>query len=988
MLHTFMRKIPLVLLLLILCTSGLLSQVKEKSPKELALEINEAITPENGKKDIFELMEYYGTIRSTRSFEYLKSLNDILWTLDRLNVLYGGSKCKSVLDPGTIETLRLRITDQIAEIQNGMIIDIQEESTQNEDQIIAEIRSMKDADEKIDSIRVNFDQIKEKKDYGYINFTSELVGLLDTIKADDFKEKERKTKYDSLKQAINEHIVLLKEKRKQDALKIEEVMDVKVAQKDLNDLLGYYDTIAKPPTEKDMEALKEINRSINKMCLLYGGSNYKGVINLESLKELRTKIDKQLVTFSSEKATNELKAIMSNGNNTIITKEQIEKIVNANKQVFKRFDCPVAISEIGRAEETSSGIAIVAGSQDWEQAIIEGTASFMMERAKQSFTLSFFNRMYRRKLSDKESSRKLSDEESSFGKYFPNTKEYFEGLANEGLSSLQSAPDCDVLKEVLRKDLLVCLRKVYKEIVDARINDMVIKGDSLAIKGDSLLIEGNNLSINDKSRETKCDTLIIKGDALVIKCESLVVKRNSLAIKGDSLLIEGNNLSIKCDSLIINSKKLVIKGNSLIIKSDSLNVKGEKLDQIVNETWPIVEVMIEFVDGKSLGVALHKVVNEIEDPALKGWLDMISYLLEIDFHSYPAKDRSQILTLAVLRYADNNGLEELHHADVFFDPKNQQELCSILNQIVETSDKINSEIKANRIDPERFCELAIDLSGELLKLLTCESGIKLFEEIDGDSDNLVTALKTLQSYAEDVSIMLSSLKGKEYSRFVRQLIVLNRKVNLKPKGGDGDQESNGKNNIMDKELLQAIEALAAFAEIRNEKEAQAVFEKYALPETSFLAKRHTLRNEIKYSGCYINGYLGVVGAIEYIRNPETDTEYHYGTVGLSAPVGLEFTLHLHDYWNFGLLFAPVDLGTFFQHKYGSDREEASDQDWKFSSVYAPGVFLTYAIPEFAVSVAAGYQIIPNYRRVDEETDVDVRRACLIVAMDIPIFRLY
>ena len=664
-----------------------------------------------------------------------------------------------------------------------------------------------------------------------------------------------------------------REVSKEQALSIYETISQKHAQEDLLELLNYYDALR---NSKDTCIIKDINDilwTLDRIEALYGGNNPQSIFDIESMKSLRTRIQDQKAKLLSRQVSANLKSIYEVSDEQEkkkeLTKQEIEKILECSEIELRLTPCSVILSESDQGHDFLENSVIVEESQNWEEIIIEGTANFMMDRAKRSFMLSFFNRLY---TSD------IYETKDFFEEYFPDTYGYFVELEKSSKKKkededkpkgkvLRELPDFEILNEYFYRDLNYCMGKIIKDGF----------------------------------------------------------------------------------------------GNG----SDSAN------ENDIKDAWQMIEIVIDFLEGKSISAALFKGAQGIEDPALKEWLNLISYLYEVNLDDFPTRNRCDILSLAIMKYADSNKVTALHKTDEFFDPKNLLELNYLMNQIVETTRKINAEIKAENIKPKRICDLSIDLSNDLIRLITYSKGIKLFEA--SETREITQYLEKLKQFASDLSMFSACLKSQDYLRCVRQIVVMMDKLEI---------------NGMNKDLQRTIEVLAAFSEVQDASQVQVVYEQYALPEASFLAKRNTKQNENKRFGCYINGYLGAVAATERVISPVSKGDRWYYTFGVSAPIGLEFTYHGANWFNIGFLISALDLGTFCQVKGLGEYDRVSDQDWKFSSVFAPGVFAVYAWPDVALSLAGGYQVIPNYRQVDGHTDVDATRICFFAALDIPMFRLY
>ncbi len=410
----------------------------------------------------------------------------------------------------------------------------------------------------------------------------------------------------------------------------------------------------------------------------------------------------------------------------------------------------------------------------------------------------------------------------------------------------------------------------------------------------------------------------------------------------------------------------------LVSKTESSN--AEKVRDIMQ----LMGILGDYLEGKSISSAILGRSTNINDQALKQWLCMLSYLYEVDIESIPTENRCDALSLVVLKYAEMTDIEALINTEKFFAPDSLLKLYHLMTQVAETTQKINAEIKSGKAGLDRICELTFDLSSDFLNLITYCNGINVFEN---DSTSISDDLKNIMKYASELSRFATCLRNKDYQNSIRQLVVI---LEIMSDGGDVSIDIN----LLNTDFQRTIEILSAFASVKDANDVREVYEKYALPETSYLAKRNARTDDKKIFGCYINSYVGLMGGWEKATYESEKIESKYATCGLMMPIGLEFTFQPANKVNLGMLISVLDLGTYSQMSFFESRGDVSTQDWKFSSVFAPGAFIIYALPNTAITFGFGGQMLPNFRKVNNRTDIDAYRACVFGAIDIPMFRLY
>jgi len=160
---------------------------------------------------------------------------------------------------------------------------------------------------------------------------------------------------------------------------------------------------------------------------------------------------------------------------------------------------------------------------------------------------------------------------------------------------------------------------------------------------------------------------------------------------------------------------------------------------------------------------------------------------------------------------------------------------------------------------------------------------------------------------------------------------------------------------------------AQVADAKDAKEVSSLLEELTLPPVSFGVKRE--RGETHLT---LSAYLGASAGYERST----------GFVGgLAAPVGIEFSVGVHQAWvgSLGLLVAPFDLAYPINLKLYGDQGEVAYRD-----IASPGAYLAFGFAKAPAAVLVGFNRGTTVRAATGTEN----RALVLLAIDMPLLALY
>lgn len=163
---------------------------------------------------------------------------------------------------------------------------------------------------------------------------------------------------------------------------------------------------------------------------------------------------------------------------------------------------------------------------------------------------------------------------------------------------------------------------------------------------------------------------------------------------------------------------------------------------------------------------------------------------------------------------------------------------------------------------------------------------------------------------------------------------------------------------------------ARLADIDSADEVEAILVEYTMPPVSFFVKR-----EERTTHVLVSAYLGYAGGDTFSTEGAGSENDH----GIIAPIGLEFSRGIGKGGSVSLLLAPVDFGYPVTLKLNGLEEKLS-----FSDIFAPGVYLSYGIPDYPLTTGFAYQ---RGRQIEATGDVE-NRVLFFIAFDMPLWTLY
>lgn len=188
-------------------------------------------------------------------------------------------------------------------------------------------------------------------------------------------------------------------------------------------------------------------------------------------------------------------------------------------------------------------------------------------------------------------------------------------------------------------------------------------------------------------------------------------------------------------------------------------------------------------------------------------------------------------------------------------------------------------------------------------------------------------------------------------------------------------------------LLKYGNFMANMVKAKNSDEVEAAIESVALPVGSASIKKHSAFN------ISLNAYVGPYIGKEKIDG--VDSEYKTNAYGLTAPIGINFSLGLfpakRSAGSLSLFLSAIDLGAPVAFRFKDDKT-SEVPSVKLKDIVSPGAFISFGIPNVPLSVNAGWQMGPLLRDLKAAgattADKTYGRWSLSLVVDIPVLNLF
>jgi hypothetical protein len=263
--------------------------------------------------------------------------------------------------------------------------------------------------------------------------------------------------------------------------------------------------------------------------------------------------------------------------------------------------------------------------------------------------------------------------------------------------------------------------------------------------------------------------------------------------------------------------------------------------------------------------------------------------------------------------------------------------------------KYKSKVKVDLAEIEKDCKIDP-------KLKVCELKDKAFNEI---------LPKLKESFEKPVV------------KAVAGIVILNKYIkNIKKRTTYTGKVVEAFKVIKDKKLedkptLKKLKHYALFiaqvADSNSPDQVQGLLKEYALPVTSFLAKREPGEKSLM-----ISAYFGY-GAGAVLNDDDIPSD---NMSGFYVPVGFEFSKGLSDGSSISLMLSPVDFGYPVSLKLNGEVEDVESDD-----IIAPSISIAYGIKDYPVNVGLAFQKGRKFALQNKEE----KRIMIFVAFDMPLF---
>jgi len=301
----------------------------------------------------------------------------------------------------------------------------------------------------------------------------------------------------------------------------------------------------------------------------------------------------------------------------------------------------------------------------------------------------------------------------------------------------------------------------------------------------------------------------------------------------------------------------------------------------------------------------------------------------------------------------------------FEDNKAKPETVAMLSKLYKDIDVNLKAIKLDELADKESLKIAqllvrVDIIDKIPPLISL---IKNQIENTKESQDMINTLLELK---EDFIGMEEALSYIE-SIYDTELSYTNRMTHvffLIEKLGNFEEIIKRQSNSYMKFKYYAL-FFSQLSDANNSTDAQVVLETFALPATSFIAKRE---DNMRFS---ISSYLGLAAGIE------TEESAYYNYYGIAAPIGLELCWGINQKSSIGILLSMFDFGTAVNSQLYETAET-----FGFEDIVAPGIFLVYGLPDLPLSIGMGGCKVQGLR-----SNSSAVRGYMFIAVDMPLFAL-
>ena len=182
---------------------------------------------------------------------------------------------------------------------------------------------------------------------------------------------------------------------------------------------------------------------------------------------------------------------------------------------------------------------------------------------------------------------------------------------------------------------------------------------------------------------------------------------------------------------------------------------------------------------------------------------------------------------------------------------------------------------------------------------------------------------------------------------------------------------------------------AGIVSAKTSQDVNKVIKNYVSSPTTFTEKRE--------AGFKIN--IGAMPGIKYdfetttlLKKDKKDSISVTGqNIGLSLPVGIDFTLFSCSKVSYGLFVQAIDLGAMLNYRLTSNANTLPDSVG-FKSVLSPGISLSLGLPNTPLTIQLGYHWGPVLRNITDgktvlASNTNTGSVHIRIAYDIPLFRI-
>ena len=182
---------------------------------------------------------------------------------------------------------------------------------------------------------------------------------------------------------------------------------------------------------------------------------------------------------------------------------------------------------------------------------------------------------------------------------------------------------------------------------------------------------------------------------------------------------------------------------------------------------------------------------------------------------------------------------------------------------------------------------------------------------------------------------------------------------------------------------------AGIVSAKTSQDVNKVIKNYVASPATFTEKR-----EVGFK-INVNAMPGIKYDFEnttLLKKDKTDSVSVTGqNIGLSLPVGIDFTLFSCSKVSYGLFVQAIDLGAMLNYRLTSNANTLPDSVG-FKSVLSPGVSLSVGLPNTPLTIQLGYHWGPVLRNITDgktvlASNTNTGSVHIRIAYDIPLFKI-